>query len=87
MKTTLYFTLTLFALATLAFAPNTFAQDVSPEYVVRVIYFYPNDVTPQPDIDAKLDELLKDVQQVYAGLNGSTRVWQKNFPIRTRYSW
>ena len=37
-------------------APNT----------VRLIYFLPSDRTPQPDIDAKLDTLIKNVQQIYA---------------------
>lgn len=77
MKTTLY--LILLTFATLAFVPNSFAQNTSPEYVVRVIYFYPNDVTPQPDIDAKLDELLKDMQQVYAGLMEAHGFGRKTF--------
>ena len=43
MKTTLCFILILFTFLTLAFVPNSFAQ----EYVVRVIYFHPNDIEPQ----------------------------------------
>ena len=66
MKTILYFILTLLTFVTLAFVPNSFAQDASPEYVIRVIYFLPNDREPDPDIDTKLDKLIKDVQQFYA---------------------
>ena len=40
MKTTLCFILTLLTFATLIFVPNSFAQETSPEYVVRVIYFF-----------------------------------------------
>ena len=29
---------------------------------VRLIYFFPNDRTPQQDIDATMDELIKNVQ-------------------------
>ena len=61
MKTTLYLTLTLFTFVTLAFLPESFAQDTSPEYVVRIIYFLPKDRTVQPGIDAKLNEMIKSV--------------------------
>ena len=66
MKTTLYFTLTLLTFVTLTFVPNSLAQDASPEYVARVIYFVPNDREPQPNIDTKLDRLVKKLQQFYA---------------------
>ena len=66
MKTTLYLTLTLLTFTTLTSVPNSFAQDASPEYIVRTIYFLPKDGRPQPDIDAKLDRLIKGVQQLYA---------------------
>jgi len=34
--------------------------------IVRLIYFLPNDRQPQPDIDVKMDALIKEVQQFYA---------------------
>lgn len=71
MKTTLCFTLTLLSFVTLAFVPNSFAQDASPEYIVQVIYFYPNDRQPQAEIDTILETLMKKVQQFYA--NGMER--------------
>ena len=66
MKTTLSFTLTLLIFVTLAFVPNSFAQDESPEYVVRLIYFIPNDRQPNPNMDTNLDILIKDAQNFYA---------------------
>ena len=63
---TLYFAITLFIFTTFALLPNNFAQDTSPEYVVRLIYFIPNDRQSDPKIDAKLDTLIKDAQQFYA---------------------
>ena len=66
MKATQCLALTLFMLGMLAFVQNSFAQDTSPEYVVRVIYFIPNDREPQPDIGTKLDTVIKDTQKFYA---------------------
>ncbi len=40
--------------------------NVGEPYTVRLIYFLPSDRQPQPDIDAKMDTLIKDVQQAYA---------------------
>ena len=34
--------------------------------MVRVIYFYPSDGVPEPNIDTVLDELIKDTQNFYA---------------------
>ena len=79
MKTTLYFTLTLLTFTTLAFVPNSIAQDNSPEYVVRVIYFIPNDREPDPNIDEKLDTLIKKAQQYYADQMESHGFGRKTF--------
>lgn len=67
MKTTLCLSLTLLTLVTLAFVPKIFAQDSRP--IVRLIYFVPSDRQPQPDIDTKMDKLIKDVQQGYEGID------------------
>ena len=66
MKARRCFTLILLTFVILAFQPNSFAQDDSPELVVQVIYFHPNDREPQADIETVLDTLMKDVQQFYA---------------------
>ena len=36
------------------------------ERLVRLIYLVPNDRKPQPDIDSKMDELIKETQQFFA---------------------
>ncbi|RKU11763.1 hypothetical protein C6501_12120 [Candidatus Poribacteria bacterium] len=51
----------------LSFFPPIFAQEVIQEPpIVRLIYFLPNDRVAQQDIDAKMDTLIKNVQQFYA---------------------
>ncbi len=66
MKTRLCFIFTLFIFVMFAFVPNSFAQNISPQYVIRVIYFIPNDLQPRPDIDNILDTEIKEAQQFYA---------------------
>ena len=58
------FTLIIFLI--LVFSSNSFAQAPLPEYTVRVVYFLPSDRTPQPDINAKLDRLIKNTQVFFA---------------------
>ena len=84
MKTTLFFTLTLLTFVMRIFVPNSFAQEgTSPERMVRVVYFFPNDRQSQPDIDAKLDALIKDVQQFYADEMERHGFGRKTFQIET----
>lgn len=64
MKTTLCITLLTFAVLT--FVPNSFTQDTTPQYVVRVIYFIPNDRQPKSDIDEMLDMQIKEAQRFFA---------------------
>ena len=45
---------------------NTKNLNVGEPHTVRLIYFIPNDRSPQQDIDTKLDMLIRDVQQFYA---------------------
>ena len=66
MKIIRCFIFTLLTFTMLVFVPNSFAQDANPEYVVRVIYFLPNDREPDPDMDTKLDTIIKEVQDFYA---------------------
>ena len=83
MKTMLCLTLTLLTFVTFTFVPNSFAQDDSPEYVVRVIYFIPNDRQPDPDIDTKLDTLIKDVQKFFADEMERHGFDRKTFTLET----
>lgn len=47
-------------------APYLAPQQLDTSPKVRLIYFVPHDRHPQPNIRAKLDKLIKEVQQVYA---------------------
>ncbi len=51
--------------------------------IVRLIYFLPNDREPQLDIDAKLDTLIKDVQQFYADMMEFHGFERKTFQCET----
>ena len=92
MKTTLCLTLTLLTFVTFAFVPNSFAEEVDrmadgvieqPQQqerpIVKVIYFIPNDVQPQPDIDEQIDTQVKRVQTLYADLMEAHGFERKTF--------
>ena len=51
--------------------------------IVRLIYFLPNDRSPQPDIDTRMDTLIKDVQQVFAGQMEHYGFGRKTFQFET----
>ena len=51
--------------------------------IVRLIYFLPSDLSPQPDIDARMDTLIKDVQQVFAGQMEHYGFDRKTFQFET----
>ena len=57
--------------------------NVSEPLMVRLIYFLPNDRQPQPDIDAKLDALIKDVQQFYAEMMEKHGFGRQTFTLET----
>ena len=65
----------------LSFVPLSFAQDARP--IVRLIYFLPSDRTPQPDIDEKMDRLIKGVQQFYADQMEAHGFGRKTFLFET----
>ena len=54
-----------------------------PEGMVRLIYFLPKDSRAQPDINTKLDTLIKDVQRIYADSLESYQFQRKTFDIET----
>ena len=83
MKTTLCFTLTLFTFVTLTFMTNSFAQDATPEYVVRVIYFLPYDRIVRLDIDENLDKKIKEAQLYFANQLEAHGFERKTFSIET----
>ena len=53
------------------------------EPMVRLIYFFPRDRQPQPDINAKMDRLIKDVQEFYAEQMESHGFGRKTFRFET----
>ena len=57
------------------------AQNTRP--IVRLIYFLPKDRKPQPDIDAKFDKWIKDVQQLYANQMEAHGFGRKTFQFET----
>ncbi|MDE0635978.1 MAG: hypothetical protein OXI43_09050 [Candidatus Poribacteria bacterium] len=82
MKTTLCLTLTLHIFAMFAFVPNSFAQDTSPEYIVRLYYMAPIDQKP-PDIDATLNEMINNAQLAFAELMENHGFERKTFTYET----
>ena len=83
MKTTFCLTLTLIAFIALSFAPNVFAKDAPPKYVVRTIYIVPNDREPDSNIDKKLNTLMKETQQFYADVMEYHGFGRKTFRLET----
>lgn len=84
MKGKLYSVMVLLAAVILIAPPNGFAQnEIAPEYVVRVIYFLSNDRSPEQNIDAKLDTLIKRVQQFYVDEMERHGFGRKTFQIET----
>ncbi len=66
MKTLRFFVFT-FLLTIFVGLPFSFAQGVDTSgHHVKLIYFIPSDRTPQPDIDTKIDALIKETQQFFA---------------------
>ena len=51
--------------------------------IVRLIYFLPSDRSPQPDIDRRMNKLIKDVQQVFAGQMEHYGFGRKTFQFET----
>ena len=58
-------------------------RGASSEYIVQIIYFVPNDRTPQGDIDTQLDALIKRVQQFYADEMERHGFGRKTFRLET----
>ncbi len=56
-------------------------QDKAP--IVRLIYYVPSDREPQPDIDAKLDTLIRDTQQFFADQMEAHGFGRKTFRYET----
>ena len=75
--------LTSLMIFTLIASANSFAQALSPEYVVRAFYFVSKDVEPTPNVEAEFDKLLKDAQQFYADEMERYGFGRKTFRLET----
>ena len=64
---------------------RTFAANlnVGEPFTVRIIYFLPRDRAAQKDIDAKLDSLIKEIQQYYADTMEYHGFGRKTFRLET----
>ena len=62
----------------LAFVPNSLSAEVE-RPIVRVIYFIPNDVQPQPNIDEQIDTQVKRVKTLFADLMEAHGFKRKSF--------
>ncbi|RKU22530.1 hypothetical protein C6500_03245 [Candidatus Poribacteria bacterium] len=51
--------------------------------IVRLIYFLPSDRSPQPNIDERMDTLIKDAQQIFAGQMEHYGFGRKTFQFET----
>ena len=80
MKTILCFTLILFAFVMLTFVPNSIAQEVE-RPIVKVIYFIPNDRSPQPGIDEKFVSQVKKAQKLFGDLMEAHEFERKTFQL------
>ena len=83
MKITLYIRFLLLIFVILTFVPNSFAQATPPHNVVQVLYFLPSDRTPQRDLNAKLDTLMKEVQTFFADEMERHGFGRKTFALET----
>ena len=69
---------TIFKLLIVLILPN-----LAQAGVVRTIYFYPNDRTPQADIASTLDAKMKTTQNYFAAVLDLYGYTKKTFPLET----
>ncbi len=62
---------------------HAFSLNVGETQTVRVIYFKPNDRATHPDIDTKLDALMRDIQQFFADEMERSGFGKKPFRLET----
>ena len=83
MKTKLYFMITLLMFWVLSTLPNSFAQEVLSEPVVRLVYFLPKDRSARPERITAFQQLIKDAQEFFAEQMESHGFDRKTFRIET----
>ena len=58
-------------------------ESTHPRNIVRLIYFLPSDRSPQPDIDERMDRLIKEAQGIFAGQMEHYGFGRKTFQFET----
>lgn len=58
-------------------------ESTHPRNIVRLIYFLPSDRSPQPDIDERMDQLIRNAQEVFAGQMEHYGFGRKTFQFET----
>ena len=83
MKTSQGFMTTLLTLVALTFLSSSFAQETSPQFVVRIIYFIPNDREPRQNMDTHLVGLIQLAQERFADLMENQGFSRKTFRVES----
>ncbi|RKU14516.1 hypothetical protein C6503_15095 [Candidatus Poribacteria bacterium] len=83
MRKTLFLIRVLFFALTCLSVSTGFAQNSDSDHIVRLIYFLPNDRSPQSDIDERIDKLIRDTQQIFAGQMEHYGFGRKTFQFET----
>ena len=82
MKST-FFVIVMLLLVTIPFLQNSFAQNLSDEMTVRVIYFLPWQQPPDPTVNTRFDNMVKDVQTLFADQMERHGYGRKTFTLET----
>ena len=83
MKTSQGFMTALLTLVALTFLSSSFAQETSPQFVVRIIYFIPNDREPRQNMDTQLVGLIQLAQERFADLMENQGFSRKTFRVES----
>ena len=83
MKTSQGFMTALLTLVALTFLSSSFAQETSPQFVVRIIYFIPNDREPRQNMDTQLVGLIQLAQEYFADLMENQGFSRKTFRVES----
>ncbi|MYF97543.1 hypothetical protein F4212_00185 [Candidatus Poribacteria bacterium] len=77
------FTLLSITLVFLLILPSFAQQDSSTDYIVKLFYFLPNDRVAQPNINEKMEDLIRKAQQFYANEMEKHGFGRKTFQYET----
>ena len=78
-----FFVIVILLLTTTLFLETSSAQGLSPDMTVRVIYFLPWQQPPDPNINTRVDSMVKEVQTLYADEMERYGYGRKTFTLET----